>query len=121
MSKRNYNVKLDLAKLNKVAAVNLTGKTGEKVKCVVIPVEENDIFLSEKGGIYLDLTAVALKEERYGQTHLIKRSIPSEIYKDLSDEVKKNQSIIGALKPIQAKQLEVTNDAQAEDIDQLPF
>lgn len=121
MSERNYNIKLDLAKLNKVAAVNLTGKTGEKVKCVVIPVEDNDIFLSEKGGIYLDLTAIAMKEERYGQTHLIKKSIPSDIYKELSDEVKKNQPIIGALKPIQSKQAEVTNDAQAENVDDLPF
>lgn len=121
MSERNYNIKLDLAKLNKVAAVNLTGKTGEKVKCVVIPVEDNDIFLSEKGGIYLDLTAIAMKEERYGQTHLIKKSIPSDIYKELSDEFKKNQPIIGALKPIQSKQAEVTNYAQAENVDQLPF
>lgn len=121
MSERNYNVKLDLSKLTKVAAVNLTGRSGEKVKCVVISVEENEIFLSEKGGIYLDLTAIAMKEERYGQTHLIKKSIPSDIYKVLSDEAKKNQPIIGALSPIKSKQAEVTNDMQAEEKDDLPF
>lgn len=65
----------------------------------------------------MDLTAVALKEEKYGQTHLINRSIPSDIYKELSEEVKKNQPIIGALKPIQAKQADVTNDTQVEDVD----
>lgn len=35
----NYNLKLDFAKLKKVGVANITGKTGNKVKCVVIPVE----------------------------------------------------------------------------------
>lgn len=121
MNEKNYNIKLDLAKLTKVAAVNLTGKTGEKVKCVVIPIQENDIFVSEKGGIYIDLTAIAMKEERYGQTHLIKKSIPSEIYKELSDEAKNNQPIIGALSPIKRKQAEVNSEMKVDDVDDLPF
>ena len=53
----NYNVKIDFAKLNKVCVAKIKGKTG-KVKCVVIPVEENAIFLSEMGGIYKDFTAI---------------------------------------------------------------
>ena len=117
----NYNVKIDLAKLNKVAAVNLTGKSGKQVKCVVIPIEDNDIFVSEKGGIYLDLSAVAMKEERYGQSHLIKRSIPSEKYKAMTEDEKKNQPIIGSLSPIRSKQAEVTESAQVSEFDDLPF
>ena len=43
----NYNVKIDLKKLEKVAVMNIQGKNG-LIKCVVIPVEENNIFVSEK-------------------------------------------------------------------------
>lgn len=123
MNEKNYNVKIDLAKLNKVGATLIKGRSGNSVKCVVIPVEENDIFISEKGGIYLDITAVAMKEERYGQSHLLKRSIPSEKYKAMSDEEKKNQPIIGALSPIKPKQAEVTSTAEVADgyDDDLPF
>ncbi len=119
----NYNVKIDLAKLNKVAAVNLTGRSGQTVKCVVIPIEDNDIFVSEKGGIYLDISAIAMKEERYGQTHLLKRSIPSDKYKAMSEEERNSLPIIGALSPMKSKQAEVTESAQIanDDNDDLPF
>lgn len=120
---KHYGVKLDLAKLNKVAAVNLKGKNGNNVKCVVIPVEENNIFISDKGGIYLDLTAIAMKKENYGQTHLIKRDIPKEEREKMTEEELKNQPIIGALKPLKAKQAEVTETAEvsSNDSDDLPF
>ena len=117
----NSNIKLNLAKLNKVAAVNLKGKSGNVVKCVVIPVDENDIFLSEKGGIYLDLVAVAMKEERYGQTHFIKRAIPDEKYKSMTDEEKKNIPIVGSISPIKAKQADVTQSMESVEDDDLPF
>ena len=68
----NFNLKLNYAKLKKVGVINITGKTGNKVKCVIIPVEENDIYLAEKGGIYQDFSCIRLKEERYGQSHLVK-------------------------------------------------
>lgn len=120
---KHYGVKLDLAKLNKVAAVNLKGKNGNNVKCVVIPVEENNIFISDKGGIYLDLTAIAMKKENYGQTHLIKRDIPKEEREKMTEEELKNQPIIGALKPLKAKQAEVTETAEVSNdyTEDLPF
>ena len=43
----NYKLKIDYAKLKRVGVAHIQGKTG-KVKCVVIPVDENNIFLSEK-------------------------------------------------------------------------
>ena len=116
----NYNVKIDFAKLNKVGVANIQGKTG-KVKCVVIPVEENDIFLSEKGGIYKDFTAIEMKEERYGQTHLVKPSIPSERYKAMTEDEKKAIPIVGALSPIKSKEAEVKTEAYVDDDDDLPF
>lgn len=118
----NYNLKLDLGKLAQTAAVNITGKSGIPNKCVVIPVEQNGIFLSEKGGIYLDLQAIALKEERYGQSHLLKRSIPKEVWDEMSDEAKKAQPILGGLMPIKPKEKEVTEEAVVSGVtDDLPF
>lgn len=116
----NYNVKIDFAKLNKVGVANIQGKTG-KVKCVVIPVEENDIFLSEKGGIYKDFTAIEMKEERYGQSHLVKTAIPSEKWKNMSDEEKNAVPIIGALSPIKRKGAEVNTESEVDPEDDLPF
>lgn len=121
MSERSYNIKLDLSKLKNTGACKLVGRTGEKV-CVVIPVEDNNIFLSEKGGMYLDLTATAMKEERYGQTHFIRKSIPSDVYKEMSDDDKKAVPIIGSLSPIKAKSADVSQTGQVADgSDDLPF
>lgn len=106
----NYNLKLDLAKLNEVGVANITGKSGNKVKCVVIPVEENNIFLSEKGGVYLDLACFELKKENYGQSHLVKPSLSEEQRKTMTEEERNALPIVGALKPMKAKQAEVKEE-----------
>lgn len=117
----NYNLKLDLAKLNKVCVANITGKTGNKVKCVVIPVEENNIFLSEKGSIYMDLACFELKKENYGQSHLIKQSLSAEERNTMTEEERNAMKIVGALKPMKAKQAEVKEEVQPDPEDDLPF
>lgn len=117
----NFNLKLDYAKLNKVCVANIIGKTGNKVKCVLIPVEENDIYLSEKGGIYQDFSCIRLKEERYGQSHLVKAQIPKEKWDKMDEEERNAQPICGALKPMKAKQAEVKQEMQSDPADDLPF
>ena len=117
----NYNLKLDLSKLNKTGVANITGKSGNKVKCVVIPVDENDIFLSEKGGIYMDLSCFALKEEKYGQSHLVKRSLSKEERERMSEEECNRIPILGSLKPMISKAKEVKEEMSADDTDDLPF
>lgn len=95
----NYNIKLDLSKLCKTTTMDIQGKTG-KVKCVVIPVEENGIFLSDKtGNIYLDFTAYERKEESFGQTHFIKQRVGGAKWKAMTDEERKNIPICGSLAP----------------------
>ena len=82
----NYNIKLDLSKLCTTTTMDIQGKTG-KVKCVVIPVEENGIFLSDRtGNIYLDFTAYERKEESFGQTHFIKQRVGGTKWKAMTDE-----------------------------------
>ena len=96
----NYNVKIDLKKLEKVAVMPIQGKTG-LIKCVVIPVEENNIFVSEKtnGGIYLDLKASEVREMRFGQSHILKRTVGKEAYSKMTKEEIINMPIVGSLSP----------------------
>lgn len=117
----NYNLKLDLAKLKNVAVANINGKSGNSVKCVIIPVDHNNIFLSEKGGIYLDFGCFALKKEQYGQSHLVKQYLPREVYEAMTDEERNEQPIVGSLKPMKARKAQVNETAEVEQAGDLPF
>ena len=128
----NYNVKIDLKKLEKVAVMNIQGKNG-LIKCVVIPVEENNIFVSEKanGGIYLDLKASEVREMRFGQSHILKRTVGKEAYSKMTKEEIINMPIVGNLSPYNGQGMEATqtqtNETKVEqeergnNIDELPF
>ena len=98
----NLNIKLNLANLEKVGVTTLNGANGA-VKCVVIPVDDNKIFVSEKG-LYLDLVAIETKESKYGDTHFIKRQLTAEerTQEKLSGERK--GKILGNVKPIAYQQ-----------------
>lgn len=58
--------------LNKIEGVRVAkDKTG--VDCVIIPVKPANIFISDKGGIYLNVDIIEGKngEDQYGNTHMI--------------------------------------------------
>ena len=74
---------LNLMKLSRVGVASIKG-----LKCVVIPIVENDIFISmnEEGkakSAYLGITAWANKNgvSQYGDTHLVKQSFSEEFKK----------------------------------------
>lgn len=120
----NFAVKINLTQLNCVVK-EFKGKKG-KVKCVVVPIKENNLYQGEKG-VYLDLSGIALKDPKYPkqQTHLIKQNLPKEIYEKLSDEEKKAIPIIGNglmfahREPDQKVSQEV--DLTGDETDDLPF
>lgn len=119
----NYGIKLNLAKLKNVRVANIKGNTCTK-PCVIIPVEDNDIFISEKNGFYLEATAIEMKQQNYGQSHLIKRRVPKEKFNQMTDEEKKAQPIIGSLSPMKAQSAQVTETVevvQGENMDDLSF
>lgn len=96
----NYNVRLNLLglKSNYLTDAEINGET---VKCLVLPLKDNDLYIGEKG-LYLDCTAWELKNQKDEpgyNTHLIKQSFDKETYKALSDEQKKEIPIIGGLTP----------------------
>lgn len=132
-----YSVRIELTKLNKVGVTELVGKTGEKKKCLVIPIEDNPSIYIGKKGTYLNLSAIETPTSSFGQSHILKPSIPTEIFRAMTDEAKKSIPIVGSLTPISAKtqQEGVAQDeyqpapsaapqpsaAAATDEDDLPF
>ena len=67
----NFSIKADLLKVKGAFVTNLKGKTSTK-RCLVIPIDESGMYLGEKG-CYLNLTAFEMREERYGDTHVLKQ------------------------------------------------
>jgi len=90
----NISGKLNLAMLKH--AMTKT-KNGQDV--IVIPVKDNDLFLSEKGNVYLDIQAYELKNPKEGSkdTHIVKQSFSKEVFEKMTDDEKKKTPIIGNL------------------------
>lgn len=122
----NFSIKTDLLKVKGAFVTNLKGKTSTK-RCLIIPIDESGMYLGEKG-VYLNLTAFEMREERYGDTHVLKQSLPKDVYQAMTDEERNAQPILGSLKPLEpapAKQRQVTQTTDAatavEEPDDLPF
>ena len=90
----NVSIKLNLASLKH--ALMKSEKTGKPL--LVIPVEENNLFKSEKGNIYLDLIAFPVKSPNEDQTHVVKQSLPKDMREKMSKDEQKALPIIGNLK-----------------------
>ena len=95
----NFTEKLDLSKLRNVKLVD--NKDGKK--CVLIPVDDNDIYVSERGSLYLTLNVREMRNPRYGQTHFIKQRVSKETYKNMTDSERSNIMICGQMSPEQQK------------------
>lgn len=100
MEEKKYNIKLDLKKLKNAFVKEIQGST-RTVQCVCIPIKDNHIFVSERGGLYLDLQATPLKEMRYGQSHLVKPVVGKDNWKSMSVEERNAIPIVGSLNPME--------------------
>lgn len=98
----NFSIKLDLLKVAGAFLTNFKGRTQTK-RCLVIPFDDSGMYLGQKG-LYLDLTAIELREPQYQDTHCIKQSLPKEVFEQLTDEQKQQLPILGGLRPIERKQ-----------------
>jgi len=90
----NFSTQLNLAELKHTRKL-LKGTSGE-IDCLIIPINENNLFKGEKG-LYLNLYHIELKNPKEGQknTHLVKQSLPKELYEKMTDEAKKEMPILG--------------------------
>ncbi len=124
----NLSIDINLMKLSRVGVASIHG-----VKCVVIPVEENDIYVgvdeqNKAKSAHLHLSAWENKNgvSQYGDTHYIKKSFSKEFREAHPDEAK-DTPIIGNAKPIQAQGNGVLTVAAPSvdnglgDDDNLPF
>lgn len=126
----NFNAKLNLLKLKRAGVMQIQGR-GEVLRCLVIPIEENNIFVSTDDNnrpkaAYLDLTAWALQNPKYDETHMIKQSLPKEVREKMTDKEKKAMPILGGMRPVsfEVQNAATTCDApfaQTQNLDDLPF
>lgn len=89
----DFNGKLNLLKLKRAGIMQIQGRT-EVLRCLVIPIEDNSIFVTtdennHPKAAYLDLTAWELKNPKYDETHMIKQSLPKEVREKMTDEEKR--------------------------------
>ena len=91
----NISIKLNLKQL-KHAQREMKGANGKKVKCLIIPIEENELFEGEKG-TYIDLTAIEIKNKvgDSKDTHLVKQNFDKDVYNAMSEEERKASPILG--------------------------
>lgn len=126
----NFNGKLNLLKLKRAGIMQIQGRTGV-LRCLVIPVEDNNIFVTtdennHPKAAYIDLTAWELKNPKYDETHMIKQSLPKEVREKMTDEEKKAIPILGGLKPVIFESQNAASScaapiAQTQNSDDLPF
>ena len=140
----NYKLigSVNLAKLNNVGIMNVKGKSGATKKCIVIPVEDNDIFVKVsnktrtdgqqyESKIYgLGVEVYEKKDvDQFGNSHYLKRSVSKEYLNTHSqaDVKAMNKTYLGDLKPVeipssnQAATIAPQAEVAADDSDDLPF
>lgn len=85
-----------------------------------MPIEDNHLFesVNEDGSpkaVYLDLTAFALREAKYEQTHIVKQSLPKDVRESMTKEQLDAMPILGGIKPL------VNPSANAATASNVPF
>ena len=122
----NFGMKIDLLKLKGAFLRNLKGSNTTK-RCIIIPVDDCDGMYLGKKGCYLNMTAIAMQEPKYKDTHCIKVNIPQEQREAMTEEERKAIPIIGGLHTIEAQQATMQvngtlgQEAFAPSDDDLPF
>lgn len=124
----NFIISVNLSKLNGTKVKELKTKDGETVECVIIPVKQNNIFVSEKSGAYLNLSARENKDQRYS-THSLVVNIDKEEYLKMSQKEKENIPTCGNMSPVGFKRNIKKKNSQEEtktksnkiSINEMPF
>ena len=75
------------------------GKDGKMIEGVFIPIENNNLFKSDKGNVYMDFTSFPLKSPKEGgDTHVVKLSVPKDLFEAMTDDQKSEIPLIGNIK-----------------------
>jgi len=96
---KKLSIKIDGKKFIKSFLMDFKGQTEIK-RCLCIPLEDNNIFESQKtGAAYIELTAIPYKEEREYGTHFLKLGVPKDKYNAMSEEQRNAIPFLGNVKP----------------------
>ena len=122
----NYSISINLSRLAGAVFTNLKGKTATK-RCLVIPIDDAGLYAGEKG-IYLDLVAYEQRDAKYGNTHLVKRSISKAEREAMTEEQRRAVPILGDMKELKPVAMQSTMEMQGAQfvsddgtVDDLPF
>ena len=93
----NGMLSIYLNRLNNATVEVVRGK-----ECVVIPVNDNNLFISSKGTIVLTTLLLKMKESKWGKTHSIQAHIKKE-ERDKMSEVQRKEAAkeLGYFKPFE--------------------
>lgn len=113
----NLSVSINLLKM-KAAVMGIKGKNEVK-KCVVIPIEDNDLYskVSDDGTVSVFLSLACWENRdvsQYGDTHMVKQSHSKEWNASHSVEQRRDEPILGNARPIMDKSVEQLNVPIAE-------
>ena len=114
--------KIDLTQLSHVIQKK-KGKSGD-IECLVIPIEQNNLFKGKDENVYLDIIAFPIKEPKYDDTHLVKQSLPKDVREKMSKEELEAVPILGNLNVNVGSSSQTPNNAAEgtlEEEDDLPF
>lgn len=93
----NGMLSIYLNRLNNASVEVVRGK-----ECVVIPVKDNNLFISSKGTIVLTTLLLKMKESKWGKTHSIQAHIKKEERDKMSEEQRKEAAKeLGYFKPFE--------------------
>lgn len=122
----NYSISINLSRLAGAVFTKIKGKTATKA-CLVIPIDDAGLYAGEKG-IYLNLVAYEQRDAKYGNTHLVKRSLSKTERESMTEEQIRAEPILGDMKELKPVAVQPTTEMQgaqfvADDgtVDDLPF
>ena len=122
----NYSISINLSRLAGAVFTNLKGKTATK-RCLIIPIDDAGLYAGEKG-IYLNLVAYEQRDAKYGNTHLVKRSLSKAEREAMTDEQLRAEPILGDMKELKPAAVQTTTEMQGAQfvtddgtVDDLPF
>jgi hypothetical protein len=88
-----------LSKFNGAKVKELKNQKGENVECLIIPIKDNNIYVSQKNEAFINLSAREKTDQRFS-THSLVINVDKETYKKMDSSQRSNMPIVGLMSPI---------------------
>lgn len=96
----NYTIRLDLKKIPGAFTANIQTAVTKPYLC--IPLDDSGLYNGAKG-CYLTLTAIAMAEPKFDDTHRIEIRLDKDEYDRMTEDERRAQPIIGGMHELQRK------------------